>query len=74
MTAVKSHLHAMQAVNGEYTAYGALCKLLEGTGLSFRYGLPGESEPTYSWIADRKWPWKGLKSSFCALMANYFAR
>jgi hypothetical protein len=42
--AVQLHLHATKAVNGEYTPYGALCELLEGTGLSFRYGLAGESE------------------------------
>jgi hypothetical protein len=35
----------MPAVNGEYTPYGALCELLKGTGLSFRYGLSGESGP-----------------------------
>jgi hypothetical protein len=32
-------------VNGEYTPYGALCELLKGTGLSFLYGVPEQSEP-----------------------------
>lgn len=38
---VRPYLHATRAVNGDYTPYGALCELLEGTGLSFQYPWGG---------------------------------